>query len=88
MWEWMAEKKDGIKERGMRGRKGFTLIERLVATCPPEECYPGALTDGRSPIAASAEGANRGVRHSSGAFSDAGRRTAVPNRGAVRAWWE
>jgi len=35
--------------------------------CPPEECYPGGLTDGRGPIAASAEGANRGEK---GAFSE------------------
>ena len=38
-----------------------------VKSCPLEKCYPGALTEARSPIAASAEGANRGEK---GAFSE------------------
>ena len=33
--------------------------------CPPEKCYPDALTDGRSAIKASADDANRGEK---GAF--------------------
>jgi len=42
---------------------GAAVLEPFLGsgTCPPEECYPGALTEGRSPIAVSAEGANRGA---------------------------
>ena len=51
-----------------QGKASFLLLDMRVEDawnprdhpCPPEECYPGTLSDGRSPIAASAEGGNRG----------------------------
>ena len=42
------------------GGRALAATYYVATTCPPEKCYPDALTDGRSPIAANVAGANRG----------------------------
>ena len=58
--EWVIQQLREAMPFGEQPRYLFRDNDGIYGRCPPEKCYPGALADARSPIAASAEGARRG----------------------------